>query len=359
MPRNYFAGANTPRGFFSYFENILPPEKTNKKIYIKGGSGTGKGTLMKKTAELFEAKNYAVEYFYCSNDAQSLDGICVPALAIAVVDGTAPHPADPFLPCAVDEIFDTAEFLDRDFLREKKDALCELLTEKKAHYQRAYGYLSAANEVYKLNEKIYQSAVNYTALNEFVLELLQGLDGVKPGGKQAWDRRLFATAITPEGVKSLIEAALQAAQTYVLSGVGAMGISELLAAVQSRANLLGLDTVSFKSPLAPEKTEHLHIPALDTAFITSNKYHLHDSAQAIDFAEFLSAECLEKHGAEISYNHEVFDELLQKSIKTMAASKAFHAKIEETYAEAMDFKRMDRAFDRVLERLFFPTTHPR
>jgi adenylate kinase family enzyme len=348
MTRNYFAGANTPLGFYSNFERILSLQKTSKKIYIKGGSGTGKSTLMKKTAEIFEKKNYDTECFYCSNDAESVDGICVPALRIAVVDATSPHPADPFLPYAVDEIFNTAEFLDRDFLRSKNEILRELLTEKKTYYERAYGYLRAANEVYKLNEKIYQKAKNSAVLNSLIFELLRVFDEMKPSKKTTWERQFFATAITPEGVKNLINSALDAERTYILGGTGAMGITELLATVQRHANLLGLDTVSFKSPLAPEVTEHLHIPALDTAFITSNKYHKTDDAQEINFKEFLSAE---KYETEISYNDEVFDELLQRSIKTMAASKAVHAKIEETYAEAMDFKRMNRAYDRVLEWL--------
>ena len=46
----YFPGANTPEGFYSYYSDILKPDETEHKIILKGGPGTGKSSLMKKTA---------------------------------------------------------------------------------------------------------------------------------------------------------------------------------------------------------------------------------------------------------------------------------------------------------------------
>jgi len=350
MSRHYFAGANTPKGFFSHFDSILPLSDIKRKIYIKGGSGSGKSTLMKKTAEAFEKSGFTAEYFHCSNDAESLDGVNITERGIAVVDATSPHPADPQLPGVKDEIFNTAEFLDSAFLKENKANLSEWLTEKKALYQRAYSYLYAANEIYRMNERIYNSAINTKALNELILGVLRIFDSAKPSG--AGNRNLFATAMTPDGVKSLVASALRAEKTYILNGFGAMGITELLESVQRYANLHGLSTISFKSPLNPAETEHLHIPALDTAFITSNCYHkFSGEGESVSFEELLNPTVLGSSKNEIEYNNGIFDELLKKSISTMTASKSVHAKIEEIYSEAMDFKRMNRAYDRILEEM--------
>jgi hypothetical protein len=353
MTRHYFAGANTPRGFFSYYGDIMPFDGTDKKIYIKGGSGTGKSTLMRKTAGLFVKRGNFVEYFHCSNDAESLDGISITDLGIAVVDGTSPHPADPMLPGAVDEMFDASAFLDKAFIRESKAALTELLNEKKALYGRAYGYLGAAYEVYRLNERIYESALGNAALNAKSLELLSIFAGASPPRHKAQNRRLFVAAITPEGVRSLAVTALKAERTYVLHGTGAMGIFEILDTVQRTANLTGHDTVSFKSPLSPAQTGHLYVPALDTAFVSSNRYHEYacDNAENIYVEELLNPAVLEKHTGELDYNSGIFDELLQKAIGTMAKAKEAHSQIEAVYSEAMDFKRMHRAYDKVLEWL--------
>ncbi|MCL2077542.1 MAG: hypothetical protein FWH08_03950 [Oscillospiraceae bacterium] len=359
MSRNYFAGANTPDGFFSYFDHIITLEKTNKKVYIKGGSGTGKSTLIKKTGELFEQKGHYTEYFFCSNDAESLDGVSMPKLGIAVVDATAPHPSDPQIPAATDEIFNAADFLDKSYIRQNKTHLSQMLAEKKGLYQRAYGYLGAAYGIYKLSENIFAQTLNEAALNKRVFELLSLFDGIKPGSHNARDRKLFATAITPEGIKSVIHSALAAEKIYLINGMGVTGTAEtLFDLVQRYANFLGMDTVSFKSPLEPQKTEHLLIPALNAAFITSNRYHELSGeiskqalSEEINLEEFSDPAILEKYSGELSYNGGLFDELLQKAIRTMAASKDIHLKVEAIYAEGMDFKRMHRAYNKVLEEL--------
>jgi hypothetical protein len=155
-------------------------------------------------------------------------------------------------------------------------------------------------------------------------------------------------------VKSLADTALKAGKTYLLNGIGAMGIFDMSDTVQRAASLMGLDTVSFKSPLAPEKTGHLYIPALDTAFVTANRYHEYTAkgdVTHIDFEEFLDESKLDKYAGEIDYNSGIFDELLQRAIRTMAGSKALHLQIEAVYSEGMDFKRMHRAYDKVLEWL--------
>lgn len=41
-------------------------------------------------AEMLD-KSYDLEYLHCSSDSNSLDGVKVPELKIAFIDGTAPH----------------------------------------------------------------------------------------------------------------------------------------------------------------------------------------------------------------------------------------------------------------------------
>jgi hypothetical protein len=87
--KSYFASANSSQGFVSYFEYVL---KGAEKVYvIKGGPGCGKSTFMKKIGEDLLNAGYDVEFVWCSSDKDSLDGIVVPEMKFAMVDGTAPH----------------------------------------------------------------------------------------------------------------------------------------------------------------------------------------------------------------------------------------------------------------------------
>lgn len=88
-----FPGGNTSKGFYSFYRYILGQEEARRIICIKGGPGTGKSSLMKKIAQTFNEKGYDIERHHCSSDNNSLDGVVVKGLNIAILDGTAPHAA--------------------------------------------------------------------------------------------------------------------------------------------------------------------------------------------------------------------------------------------------------------------------
>ncbi|MCX8131897.1 MAG: ATPase [Clostridia bacterium] len=89
--KHAFPGGNTSQGFFSYYNYILSQEEANRIIVIKGGPGVGKSSFMKKIAEEMLCRGYDVEFMHCSSDNNSLDGVVIPAIKVALLDGTAPH----------------------------------------------------------------------------------------------------------------------------------------------------------------------------------------------------------------------------------------------------------------------------
>ncbi|MBR5869419.1 MAG: hypothetical protein IKZ09_00145, partial [Clostridia bacterium] len=141
-----FAAANTADGFYSHFPMLFDPLCGRwQKIYIiKGGPGTGKSSFMKRTAEYAEKRGLHVERCYCSSDTRSLDGIRIPAIGVAMLDGTAPHTVDAVLPGAVEEIINLGMFFDTGMLGGKRDAIRALQEENTAHHLRAKRYLHAA-----------------------------------------------------------------------------------------------------------------------------------------------------------------------------------------------------------------------
>ena len=87
----YFLGANAPAGFYSLYDQLLPPERAQAVYILKGGPGCGKSTLMRRVAGWAEEAGLETEYILCSGDPDSLDALVLPALGTALVDGTAPH----------------------------------------------------------------------------------------------------------------------------------------------------------------------------------------------------------------------------------------------------------------------------
>ncbi len=87
----YFLGANSPTGFYSLYDCLLPPAQARAIYILKGGPGCGKSTLMRKVGAWADEAGLETEYILCSGDPDSLDALILPSLGVAVVDGTAPH----------------------------------------------------------------------------------------------------------------------------------------------------------------------------------------------------------------------------------------------------------------------------
>ena len=139
-----FLGANTPNGFFSYYEPFIE----GKKAYIiKGGPGTGKSSFMKKVAAEAVNRNYFTEYAYCSSDYESLDGVFVPDLNLILADGTPPHILEPAVPGVLGGIINLSGFWNEKKLEASAEDILDLKKRISASFARCYSYLSAAGSI--------------------------------------------------------------------------------------------------------------------------------------------------------------------------------------------------------------------
>ena len=93
MNTSWFLGANTAEGFTSRFSQLHPDGRVKKCVIIKGGPGCGKSTFLKQLRKTAEQYHADTESYPCSSDPASLDGLFIPALGLAFVDGTAPQAA--------------------------------------------------------------------------------------------------------------------------------------------------------------------------------------------------------------------------------------------------------------------------
>ncbi len=88
--KRVFPGGNTAVGFYSFYDYIITPDAT-RILVIKGGPGVGKSTFMRRIADEMVERGFDVELHHCSSDNSSLDGVVIPQIGVALIDGTAPH----------------------------------------------------------------------------------------------------------------------------------------------------------------------------------------------------------------------------------------------------------------------------
>lgn len=145
-PGSYFAAINSGRGFVSYFDELIGARCEGRMI-IKGGPGTGKSRMLYEAADIAAKAGAEVEYYFCSSDPDSLDGIAAvfpSGMVVGLQDGTSPHAAEATLPGARDCLFDLGAFWNRDVLKNARGEIEELGNKKSRAWRDAFECLAAA-----------------------------------------------------------------------------------------------------------------------------------------------------------------------------------------------------------------------
>ena len=338
---HYFAGGNTAQGFFSCFQDILPAPERKRLYCIKGGPGVGKSTLMKRTAQAAEEKGHEVEYFHCSSDPGSLDGISLAQHGMAMVDGTAPHIQDPVIPGARDTLLSLGDFLDEEALTPYTGEIAALQKEISGKFARCYRYLAAAEEV--------RAAAPAGTENETqALQEAQSWGKTLPlRGGRGTVRRLFGTAFTPEGLKTVTDFS-QFERCITLDVPFGAHADLFMSEAVRQAVQRGLDTVMLLDPLNPKHIAHVLIPAHGIALCTGRK----ETASAGEWLE--AAAVFELHGGgekERGFDLNAYELLCQRAVEQLRAAKSLHDDLERFYIKHMDFARWQRVLDKVMASL--------
>jgi len=352
--RHFFAGGNTGKGFCSFYDQVIDVRTTHLYI-LKGGPGTGKSTLMRTIGEELLAQGYSLEYLHCSSDHNSLDGLVIPFLKTAFIDGTAPHTLDPIYPGVADEIVNLGAFWDYQGLKATKEQIIALSQKKKACYEQAYVYLNAALGVYRNWRKTNFSSLNEEAWRRTWGELNEEIfAGCRPTGKLGRPRHLFASAITADGPVHFLESVFaEATRMYILDGPPGSGRAGIIQRLVGKSIDLGLDAEVFHCALDPEKHEHLWIPALKTGILTStwpHKFLSDDRCRHIETESFLQRQQTLFRDT-IKESRLVFLDLWERAVNWLHKAKKLHAELEGYYVGRMDFTQTTRVREEILGKL--------
>lgn len=352
--KHYFPGSNTSEGFYSLFQYILPIKEAKKIFYIKGGPGTGKSSCMKKIGQLFKDKGYNIEYFHCSSDNESLDALVIKELKVELLDGTAPHINDPKCPGAVGEILDFGTSLNKEGLSIEKNNILNTNKDISNTFKRSYRYLESARSIIKDWTECNKNSLNMNKLillkNDLNSKIFNKIGHIN---EYKEPRHLFATAFTPNGIISYIENIIEDIDNvYVLKGDPGSGKNDTLNFLKDQCLMNGLYVEVYHDPFIPSRIEHIVIPKLNTAILSSNeinKDYVFKYSNVIDMNALISPSSLYK-----SYLKEdipVFYSLIDKALKNLTNCKKLHDKLESYYINNIDFNVVNDLCNSVIRRL--------
>lgn len=357
--KHVFPGSNTPNGFYSFFDYILPQKEARQLYIIKGGPGTGKSSFMKRLGAYATEQGVDVEFFHCSSDPQSLDALVIPALKVGFLDGTAPHVVDPLAPGVTDQILNFGDYWDSEALMPHKEAILSTNARIKHQFTKAYFYLAAAKQIYDAYCFTESRAIQTDTKLKLEKQISQQIFGsVKDMESLGEARHLFSTAITGEGILDYIHTLMGTTKNiYFIKESLGCNSKTLMADLLKTALAKGYFVECYHSPIDPEKIEDLIIPQLDLAITTSHMLHkprifptvIFDLTTALDYSVLKTLEF------DLEKDKRLFNDLLDKGTNTIAGAKKIHDELEKYYIDAFDFSSLDVLFDTLVNR-FFPTS---
>ena len=344
-PISFFAAANTEGGFSTLFDEIFSPSVLSRIYILKGGPGTGKSTLMKSIAFAAEAMGEDVEYYYCSSDTDSLDGIILRARKTAVIDGTAPHVKDPLYPGAVERIVNLGDAFDATGLEQQSEIL-KLLAEKKHRaYRAAYRYLSAAGALLHQRDETVGEAFLYAKARAAAERLTLRFSCSEKGEIS----RRYLSAIGIKGIRHL-DTLEQAAKTRIAItnpfGLG-YAFMNLLYAALLRMGVCA--TVCYAPPVSTH-IEAICIMSEGVLFYLADDAEMAD--KRVNVLRFADKDTLAMHRAQLRRLEKGIAQMITGAVTSFANAGAFHAGAEEIYGRYVDFSKVDGMRDRLIREIF-------
>ncbi len=349
MEHRYFAASNSAGGFKNYYEEVFA--RADFVYIIKGGPGTGKSSFMKRYASLAEREGRAVEYYYCSSDPSSLDGVLIESAGemVGILDGTAPHTSEPKFPGAREEIVNLGACWNGELLRKQKNEIIALCDRKSSEYKCAYTFLRSVGNLRAVSDSLVEQSIDRSKLKAAASRLIRDL----PNGKMKYISAIL-DSVSMNGQIRLDSFEENAEKLYIISefyGVGEMLLDELFVQLQNKDVKA---RVSF-DPICPEHIDGIFLEKEKLAFVTGRglqeKYELYsaiDSEQPaqqnkdiilINSKRFVDIEKLREVRAELRYTSRLMQSSLDGALHSLSKAKIYHFLLEDIYGKAMDWEK--------------------
>ncbi len=259
---------------------------------------------------------------------------------------THAHVVEPTCPGAVERYVNLGDCYDRKGLRELREELRNAMKGYKGCYARAYRCLDAAAEI----ASDMRSLVVTPAVEAKIAKRAKGIlsrEVRRGGGEPGRVRQRFLSAVTHKGllvefdtVERLCRRVYELSDTYGLSHL-------MLTHILSGAATAGHDVIACPSPMAPDRLEHVLVPGLSLAFVTSSPALPYDKRpyRRIRMDAMADPEAVRRNKARLKFSRKVSNALVEEAVDSLAQAKAMHDELEAIYNPYVDFERVHAMAD--------------
>lgn len=332
----YFAGSNTETGFRGLYDDIAEEDSMERVYIIKGGSGTGKSTLMRKIASDAEKQGADCTYYLCGSDPDSLDAVVLDN-RIAVLDGTPPHAREMKYPGAVSELIDVTRFWDDRILTEKRETIRRLCHEKQQAFATAYRYLKAAALLEKEAFETAGKLLNTEKMYGFCRRLLaKTRKRIPPNGTKGRIRSVYTHGI---GIRGMVctDTFVQLTENHYFLEDAWGSTGSFFTCLAESCRDVGYDVLLARLPLN-DRIAAAVIPALSLSLMVGNEY---SSDKTIHMSRFFQKEPFDGQKGKLRLANKCMTSLLRDCVESFREAGEAHFALEKIYISAMDFAALN------------------
>jgi hypothetical protein len=350
---HFFMSANTPSGFVSQFDKLYTATAGWRAYILKGAPGAA-STLLSSAGAQLESAGIDIEYIHCVSDPGSVSALSLPQRKLCIVDGMPPHCIKVEFPGIVEE--EVVLFTpDSETLMAERARILQFAARAASLYDRVYRFISAAVSLKNDTYRIAAECLDTEAVEKYANGLAKRLFSPRinaAGGSATSETERFLSGLTANGVTFFYNAVATAyGRVFVLEdeyGVGRLLISLL----REKALASGHGVINCKCPVTG-CPEHLLIPSLSIAFVTSNSFHRAEGrvCRHINIKRFLDCDSLRLKKARIGFNRRTARELYDQAISLLVEAKADDDIVRECYGPAIDLKEGQKKLDALVANI--------
>lgn len=345
--RYVLTSSNTSQGFRTFLPELL--QGVAKVFVLKGAPGTGKSTFIRLLGESFSDQGYEVEFWVSAADPVSPEGVLIPQLKAAVVNGSLSTPIDPSYPGVTGDIIYLGDYWDKNLLQGCSQEIMTLYNEQEQHRQQATMVLKKAAEVRDGIKKKAAAYLNLGKLHELVGQLAEEILDTGPA-----EKHYFASAVTAEGmINYMDEISSFCKKRYLFKGPAGSGKSSAMMELANQARVKGYSLEYYHCGLEADSIQMIIIRNLQIALIDAGTLEL--AVKPWDVVIDMS-ECLEGYDEaellhESSEAFRIFESLLLEAQQELEKTRCCIKGLKKIYSLAMDFEALDRKRQQVRDEI--------
>ena len=349
--KRYFACANTYAGFINYFSDIVDSHNI-EKIYTIKTRDKSYSLILGEIARNAEKKKYSVEYFFCPNDLNCLNGIVINELKTAVtVYSDSKHPV------LIENIINLCDFYDETKLINHKKEILDLIAKKNEYNNLAYKFLKAANELAENTSEMSEKYINYDKLYSSVERLIS--KNIHAGEKHLHEKNnnsrtdeyKFINSVSLSGFPELSTFENEAKKIFYISNENFLGWHYTKIISEKFANTC---KVICPDALNPDKIKAVYLRNSKILFVIKNKIPdkiYSEKYNFINMERFISPSFKKENKQKLRFIQKCYKAITNEAVKYFSEAENINTTAGDIYASSVKTSEKNKYTEAVIKKI--------